>query len=111
MTRGGASQWCFNAVKKQLVSPPLLAYPNPELPSELISDASITGCGAVLTQGAYFPSKISSAERNHTTGEQEELLGLIKAKDWRCYLGCTLSALILSATNPCPKLPMGTMPS
>ena len=66
-----------------LISPPILAYPNPELPyNEHISDASITGCGAVLTQEgkpiAYFSSKFSSTERNYTTGEQE-MLGIIKA--------------------------------
>ena len=92
-SRGREAQVSFDAIKKLLVSPPLLAYPNPGLPYELISDASITGCGAVLVQEgrpvAYYSSKFSGAERNYATGEQE-LLGIIKAlKEWRCYLeGC-----------------------
>ena len=89
----------FNAIKQLLVSPPILAFPNPDLPYELISDASLLGCGALLTQEnrpiAYFSSKFSSAERNYTTGEQE-LLGIIKAlKEWRCYLeGCNGLTLV-----------------
>lgn len=83
----------FNLLKAALVNPPTLAYPDPDLPYELISDASITGCGAILVQNghpvAYFSSKFSPAEINYTTGDQE-LLGVIKAlKEWRCYLeGC-----------------------
>jgi hypothetical protein len=97
--KGEEAQLAFEAIKRLLVSPPLLAYPNPDLPYEVISDASITGCGAVLVQEgrplAYFSSRFSSAERNYTTGEQE-LLGIIKAlKEWRCYLeGCNGLTLI-----------------
>lgn len=89
----------FQAIKQLLASPPLLAYPNPDLPYELISDASVAGCGAVLVQEgrpvAYYSAKFSSAERNYATGEQE-LLGLIKAlKEWRCYLeGCEQLTLV-----------------
>ena len=96
---GEEAQMSFEAIKHMLVSPPILSYPNPELPYELISDASLAGCGAVLTQEgkpiAYFSSRFSSAERNYTTGEQE-LLGIIKAlKEWRCYLeGCNGLTLI-----------------
>ena len=91
--KGEEAEQSFEAVKQLLTSPPLLAYPNPDLPYELISDASVAGCGAVLVQEgrpvAYYSAKFSSAERNYSTGEQE-LLGLIKAlKEWRCYLeGC-----------------------
>jgi hypothetical protein len=97
--KGEEAELAFQTVKQLLVSPPILAYPNPELPYEVISDASITGCGAILVQEgrpiAYFSSKYSSAERNYTTGEQE-LLGIIKAlKEWRCYLeGCNGLTLV-----------------
>jgi hypothetical protein len=102
--KGEEAQLCFEAIKQLLVSPPLLSYPDPDLPYELISDASITGCGAVLVQEgkpiAYFSSKFSSAERNYTTGEQE-MLGLIKAlKEWRCYLEGTLSLTLVTDHNP-----------
>ena len=91
--KGEEAVLAFEAIKQMLASPPILAYPDPALPYELISDASITGCGAILTQNgrpiAYFSSKFSPAERNYTTTEQE-MLGIIKAlKEWRCYLeGC-----------------------
>ena len=94
----------FQAIKDLLMSPPLLAYPNPDLPYELISDASITGCGAVLVQEgkplAYFSSKFCPAERNYTTGEQE-LLGIIKAlKEWRCYLEGCQGLTLVTDHNP-----------
>jgi hypothetical protein len=87
-SQGRGALQSFEAIKQLLASPPVLAYPNPEIPYELNSDASVTGCGAVLVQDgkpvAYFSSKFSDAERNYTTGEQE-LLGIIKAlKEWRC---------------------------
>ena len=93
------TQLAFHTIKQLLMNPPILAYPDPDLPYELISDASLTGCGAVLVQEgrpiAYFSSRFSSAERNYTTGEQE-LLGIIKAlKEWRCYLeGCNGLTLV-----------------
>jgi hypothetical protein len=72
---GEEAQLSFKAIKQLLISPPILAYPDPEKPYELISDASLLGCGAVLTQEgnaiAYFSSRFSPAERNYTTGEQE----------------------------------------
>ena len=80
-------------LKEALTNPPALAYPDPDLPFEVISDASVTGCGAILVQAgrpvAYVSSKFTPAEVNYTTGEQE-LLGVVKAlKEWRCYLeGC-----------------------
>ena len=96
---GDDARLAFEAIKRLLITPPLLTFPNPELPYELVSDASLAGCGAVLTQEgkpiAYFSSKFSPAERNYTTGEQE-LLGIIKAlKEWRCYLeGCNGLTLV-----------------
>ena len=101
---GEETRQAFEQVKKLLIEPPLLAYPNPDLPYELISDASVTGCGAVLTQEgrpiAYYSSKFSGAERNYTTGEQE-LLGLIKAlKEWRCYLEGCAGLTLVTDHNP-----------
>ncbi|KAJ9510841.1 hypothetical protein QJQ45_027743, partial [Haematococcus lacustris] len=46
--------------------------------------------GAVLMQDgyplAYLSKKLSSAERNYTTGEQELLALITACKEWRCYL-------------------------
>ena len=101
---GEEARQAFNVLKKLLVSPPVLAYPDTDLPYELISDASVTGCGAVLVQAerpvAYFSSKFSSAERNYTTGEQE-MLGIIKAlKEWRCYLEGCQGLTLVTDHNP-----------
>jgi transposase InsO family protein len=120
LTKKGASfqvgeemQVCFRQIKQLLMSPPLLSYPDHDKPYELISDASITGCGAVLVQEgkplAYFSSKFNPAERNYTTGEQE-MLGLIKAlREWRCYLeGCKALTLV---TDHNPLTFFSTQPS
>jgi len=102
--KGEESLLAFAAIKKLLIEPPVLAYPNPDLPYEIISDASITGCGAILVQEgrpvAYFSSRYSSAERNYTTGEQE-LLGIIKAlKEWRCYVEGCQGLTLVTDHNP-----------
>ncbi len=36
--------------QEALNEPPLLSFPDPDLPNKVISDASITGCGAILSQ-------------------------------------------------------------
>jgi hypothetical protein len=103
--KGEEALLAFKAIKETLISPPVLAYPDPNLPYKLISYASITGCGAVLKQEsrpiAYFSSKLISEERNYTTGEQE-LLGIIKErkKEWRCYLEGCQGLAIMTDHNP-----------
>lgn len=102
--KGEEAVLAFEAIKKLLSEPPVLAYPNPDLPYEIISDASITGCGAILVQEgrpvAYFSSRYSPAERNYTTGEQE-MLGIIKAlKEWRCYVEGCQGLTLITDHNP-----------
>ncbi len=94
----------FEMVKESLINAPVLSYPNPDEHYDLISDASITGCGAVLVQQgkpvAYYSSKFSDPERNYTTTEQE-MLGVVKAlKEWRCYLEGCKSLTIITDNNP-----------
>jgi ribonuclease HI len=103
------SQNAFSQLKQALSNPPVLAYPDPDLPYELISDASLTGCGAVLTQNgnpiAYFSSKFCPAEQNYTTTEQE-MLGVVKAlKEWRCYLEGCKSLTVITDHNPLTYFP------
>ena len=103
-------RFTFDRIKTIMSHPPCLAIPDPELPYELISDASMTGCGAILVQNnrpvAYFSSKYSKAERNYSTGEQE-LLGVVKAlKEWRCYLeGCSGGMTVITDHNPLTYFP------
>ena len=55
-----------------------------------MADASLLGTGAVLLQGgqpvAFTSKKLSPAERNYTTGEQELLAVKRALHTWRCYL-------------------------
>jgi hypothetical protein len=95
-----ACKIAFDLIKHMLINTPVLAFPDPECNYTLISDASMTGCGAVLTQNdkpvAYFSSKFSPAERNYHTTDQE-MLGVIKAlKTWRCYLEGNKPLLIVT---------------
>lgn len=72
-------QKAFDALKKALVSKPLLILPDPALPFVLRTDASATGVGASLLQDqgnglqpvAYASKKLSEAESRYHTIEQE----------------------------------------
>ena len=103
----------FNRIKKLMLEHACLAIPDPSQPYELISDASITGCGAVLVQNnrpvAFFSSKYSSAERNYATGDQE-MLGIIKAlHEWRCYLEGCVGFTVITDHNPLTYFPTQTI--
>jgi len=87
-------QQAFDGVKSALTSAPILAMPDFTKPFEVISDASGDAhrgaLGAVLMQEgrviAYESRKLSKAELNYTTTEQE-MLGVVYALHrWRCYL-------------------------
>ncbi|GFH13524.1 uncharacterized protein HaLaN_09424 [Haematococcus lacustris] len=83
-------QAAFGGVKHSLTSAPVLALLDFTKPFELVVDASFDGIGAVLQQEgrplAYHSRKLSSAERNYTTGEQELLAVHDALQVWRCYL-------------------------
>jgi len=106
-------RFTFERIKQIMAEQPILALPNPDLPYELISDASITGCGAVLVQNghpiAYFSAKYTPQERNYTTWEHE-MLGVIKAlQEFRCYLeGCN-GLTIITDHNPLTHFPATTV--
>jgi len=49
-------QVAFQQIKHALVSAPVLKLPDPNLPYEVLADASVNGIGAVLVQqGILFP--------------------------------------------------------
>jgi hypothetical protein len=102
----------FNTVKKLVSEDILLQYPDFNKPFELISDASVVGCGAVLLQDgkpvAFTSKKFSPAEQNYATGEQE-LAGIHHALfEWRCYLEGSVTKLV---TDHHPLVYLQSQPS
>ncbi|KAJ9533760.1 hypothetical protein QJQ45_026845, partial [Haematococcus lacustris] len=80
----------FVSLKAAVAQVPMLRLPDHTQPFQVYCDASLQGVGAVLMQDgyplAYLSKKLSSAERNYTTGEQELLALITACKEWRCYL-------------------------
>ena len=77
----------FEAAKEKLISAPVLAHFDPNLPIHLAGDASAYGIGAVISHQypdgserpiAYASRTLSTSERNYAQVE-EEALGLIFA--------------------------------
>jgi hypothetical protein len=71
----------FNILKQALLTAPVLAHPNYDLPMEIIPDACGYGIGAVLAQVvdgqehplAYASRLLSSSEINYSITEKEYL--------------------------------------
>jgi hypothetical protein len=87
------AQNAFESVKAALTSAPVLALPllgADAPPFTVISDASGFGLGACLLQEghpvAFESRKMTPAERNYGTGEQELLAVVHAFKVWRPYL-------------------------
>ncbi|KAJ9527734.1 hypothetical protein QJQ45_000427 [Haematococcus lacustris] len=80
----------FHELKSAVANVPMLRLPDHTQPFQVYCDASLQGVGAVLMQDgyplAYLSKKLSSAEVNYTTGEQEMLALVSACKEWRCYL-------------------------
>ena len=105
-------QHAFDKVKHALVTPPLLAFPDPQQPYQVVTDASCVGIAAVLLQNdrpvAYESRKLSPAEKNYTTTEQELLAVVHALRVWQCYLeGATFEVV----TDHCPNTYLQTQPS
>ena len=91
-------QWCwsdaaaraFEWIKHALTHAPVLALADFSKPFEVRTDASGFATGGVLLQEgkpvAYCSKKLSPAERNYSTGEQELLAVIHALTEWRCYL-------------------------
>ena len=84
----------FETLKERITTAPVLAYPDPDKPFIVTSDASGGAIGAVLSQDhgkgpqpiAFFSRKLKSAECNYATHDKE-MLALIEAlKRWRHFL-------------------------
>ena len=88
-------QLSFDRLKELLSSPPVLAYPNFDLPFTLHTDASGKGLGAVLEQEAsdgqlhpvaYASRTLSKHERNYGITELEALGVIWALRHFRAYL-------------------------
>ena len=83
-------QDAFIALKRCLMSAPILKSPNFDLEFTLFTDASDTGVGAVLQQGdqvvAYGSKSLNQAEKNYSVIEKECLALVYGVKQFRHYL-------------------------
>ena len=105
----GACDISFQGIKDALCNAPTLALPDFTKPFEVVADASIVGIGAVLMQDshpvAYLSKKLSPAEVNYITTDQELLAVLTALNEWRCYLeGAKHKFTIVSDHHPLTHL-------
>jgi transposase InsO family protein len=91
---GREQQTAFEALKAALCSAPVLLIPNPALPYTLNCDACKYAIGGTLQQDhgrglqpvAYWSQKLSPAEQNYDTREQEFMALVMACSYWRHYL-------------------------
>lgn len=80
----------FETLKKNIMSPPVLAYPDFNKEFELTTDASNYAIGAVLAQDkhpiTYISRTLNDHERNYSTTEKELLAIVWSIKYLRPYL-------------------------
>ena len=80
----------FQALKKKLVTAPILVLPQRGEPYVVYSDASLQGLGCVLMQGgkviAYGSRQLKMHEKNYPTHDLELAAVVFALKIWRHYL-------------------------
>ncbi|KAK2894334.1 hypothetical protein Q8A73_016818, partial [Channa argus] len=84
----------FQRLKVDLSEAPVLAYPDPQQPFIVDTDASGVGIGAVLSQGgdtgervvAYYSCSLSRPERNYCVTRRELLAVVLAVRHFRPYL-------------------------
>ena len=84
----------FKRLQTILASELILAYPDPNHPFSVHTDASNTGLGAVLLQEkdgnvftiAYASRSLDASEQNYSTTERECLAVIWALEKWRIYL-------------------------
>ena len=83
-------QESFDRIKKVLAKETILNYPKFDRPFDIHTDASDRQLGAVISQDgkplAFYSRKLSSAQRNYTTTEQELLSIVETLKEFRNIL-------------------------
>ena len=72
----------------------MLAFPNPDLPCEVVVDACAVGCGAVLLQN-HRPVAVHSYKfREEIRSCKQELQAVMNAlRQWRCHLKVAKEAI------------------
>lgn len=92
--------WCekcdeaFITLRKALISPPILAYPDYDKPYILETDASQSAAGYILSQVqegqtrviAYSGQKLNDAQRNYNTTEKEALAVVLGFQHYDSFL-------------------------
>ena len=84
----------FDSLKKQLMTPPVLAHPDPAKPMEIHPDASAYGIGALLVQKdgeverplAYASRILCRSEENYSITEKECLALVWAVKKFRPFI-------------------------
>ncbi|KAK2895639.1 hypothetical protein Q8A73_015127 [Channa argus] len=84
----------FQRLKVDLSEAPVLAYPDPQQPFIVDTDASGVGIGVVLSQGgetgervvAYYSCSLSRPERNYCVTRRELLAVVLAVRHFRPYL-------------------------
>jgi len=88
------AQKSFDKLKSALLATEILAYPRPDLPCLLDSDASNISVGAVLSQTingiekpiAFFSKVLNEAQRNYCPTRRELLAVVLSLQHFRHYL-------------------------
>ena len=91
---GEHQEKAFQILKDKLTNPPVLAHFDPELPTEVRSDASLVGIGAILVQKhpggwrpvAYVSRQLNIHEQNYTVSEKECLAIMFALEKFKQYL-------------------------
>ncbi len=111
-------QQSFDQLKQALTTGPVLILPDPDLPYVVCTDASGIAVGACLCQDqgqglqpiAYYSKKLSAAERNYPTHEQEQLAIILALREWRHYLDGSRFRIVVQ-TDHAPLKHLDTQPN
>ena len=84
----------FKTLKEAMATAPVLAYPNPQAPFILDTDASADGAGAVLSQClggeervvAYYSKTFNTPQRNYCVTRRELLAVVLATNHFKPYL-------------------------